>query len=369
MSMEILVNREHLLPILSRGASVVERRQTLPILGNMLLRCTDSGLTVVTTDLEVEVRGECQANIVQGGELTVPARKFLDIVRNLAEGSELRLKDKGDRFVISSGRGRYVLGTLPASDYPAIQADTASRMLSVEEGSIRRLIEKTWFAMAQQDVRYYLNGLLLEFDGEGIRGVATDGHRLARFDLRVDLDWVDERRAVILPYKTVVELRRQLSATGSLAKIFVGDRTIQFDLGDLVTTSKLIDGRFPDYEKVVGVQLGLTAVLDRERLRGALTRASVLSNEKYRGVRMEFERNVLRLQAHNPEQEEAVEEIDAVFDGDPVSLGFNVGYLADVLGAVEGDRVEVRFEDGNKSSIWRGFGASDETFVVMPMRL
>lgn len=367
--MEFLIDREHLLPVLNRCVGVVERRQTLPILGNVLLRLGESGLTVVSTDLEVEVRGHCEIEVKQGGEVTVPARKFLDIVRNLVEGTELRLKLSGDRFVISAGRGRYVLGTLPASDFPLMQSDPAPKGFDVEEGGLRRLLEKTWFAMAQQDVRYYLNGLLLEIDTSGIRGVATDGHRLSRFDFHVPIDQCTERRSVIVPYKTVMELRRQLSATAARVHLSVGERTIQVEAGNFVTTSKLIDGRFPDYERVIGVKLGRSAVVDKDRLRSALTRASVLSNEKYRGIRMEFETDVLRLQAHNPEQEEAVEEMDAIFEGTPTTLGFNVGYLADVLGAVEGNEVEVCFEDGNSSSIWRGKGAADETFVVMPMRL
>lgn len=367
--MEIHVNREHLLPVLSRGAGVVERRQTLPILGNILIRVSDAGILVVSTDLEVEVRGRCGAEVLQPGEVTVPARKFLDIVRNLPEGSELRLKVSGDRCQIVSGRGRYVLGTLPSSDFPLMQPESGSLDLEVEENAFRRLLEKTWFAMAQQDVRYYLNGLLLEFDSEGIRGVSTDGHRLARFDLAADLAWDADRCSVIVPYKTVIELRRQLSLSGSTLRISVGDRSIRFEVGDLVTTSKLIDGRFPDYERVISVPLRRKAVLAKERLKGALTRASVLSNDKYRGIRLEFQEDMLRLQAHNPEHEEAVEEMDVEMEGEPVTLGFNVGYLADVLGAAEGDQVEVRFEDGNSSSVWRGLEAPEEAFVVMPMRL
>jgi DNA polymerase-3 subunit beta len=367
--MEIVVNRDHLLPVLSRGAGVVERRQTLPILGNMLIRAAESCMVVVSTDLEVEVRGSCQAQIFQPGEVTVPARKFLDIVRNLPDGSDLRLKMTGERCQIVSGRGRYVLGTLPAADFPLMQPEPETREFAVEESSFRRLLEKTWFAMAQQDVRYYLNGLLLEVDATGIRGVSTDGHRLARFDLLVALEWDGEKCSVIVPYKTVMELRRQVSVSASPVRIAVGDRAIRFEIGDLVTTSKLIDGRFPEYERVISVALGRKAVLAKERLKGALTRASVLSNEKYRGIRLEFQRNILRLQAHNPEQEEAVEEIDVALDGEPVTLGFNVGYLADVLGAAEGEQVEVWFEDGNTSSIWRGLDAPEEAFVVMPMRL
>lgn len=367
--MEFLLNRERVLPVLARGAAVVERRQTLPVLGNVLMRSDEGRLTLVSTDLEMEVRGQCEAQVSQHGEVTVPARKLLDIVRNLPEGAEVRIKVSRDRCVISSGRGRFTLGTLPASDFPLMLADPDGFVVEVEEGGLRRLLEKTWFAMAQQDVRYYLNGLLLEFHSGGVRGVATDGHRLSMYDLRADLAMGEERRAVILPYKAVMELRRQFGVGVTPVKISVGERTIRFESGDYVTTSKLIDGRFPDYQRVIGVHHGRSAVLDKERLRGALIRASVLSNEKYKGVRMEFEKEVVRLQAHNPEQEEAVEEVDAVLEGEGGTLGFNVAYLADVLGAVEGEDVEVCFDDGNASSIWRGRGSSDETFVVMPMRL
>jgi len=367
--MEIRLNREQLLPVLSRVVGVVERRQTLPVLANVLVRAVDGGLSCVGTDLEVEVRGECRSEVEESGEVTVPARKLFDIVRNLPEGSMLRLKSTGDRCTISSGRGRYVLGTLSASDFPIMRQDEGCEEFTVEEGAFRRLLEKTWFCMAQQDVRYYLNGLLLEFESDCIRGVATDGHRLSRFDLRCEMEVGEGQRAVIVPFKTVTELRRQLSAVGTELKLAVGENSIRFENADFVTTSKLIDGRFPDYERVIAANHGRKAVLEKERLRGALIRASVLSNEKYRGVRMEFVGGTLRLQAHNPEQEEAVEEIDVSLVGEPVTLGFNVSYVLDVLGAIEGDEVEVDFEDGNSSSVWRGVGADNETFVVMPMRL
>jgi DNA polymerase-3 subunit beta len=367
--MEIVLNREQLLPILTRTVGVVERRQTLPILGNILLQASEDRLKVVSTDLEVEVRGSCEAQVAHVGDITIPARKFLDIVRNLPDGSDIRMKVSGERCVISSGRGRYVLGTLPAADFPMMQSDSGEYAFDLEEGGFRRLLEKTWFAMAQQDVRYYLNGLLLEFGADGIRGVATDGHRLSRFDFRMGLEVGGEGRAVIVPYKTVMELRRQLSSVSTGIRIAVGEKSIQFDAGAYVTTSKLIDGRFPDYDRVIGVDHSRTAIVEKERLRGALVRASVLSNERYRGVRMEFGGDVLRLQAQNPEQEEAVEEIDVVLEGEPVTLGFNVAYVADVLSAIDGAEVELKFEDGNCSSVWRGRGCEEETFVVMPMRL
>jgi len=366
--MEILANRESLLPMLSRVANVIERRQTLPILGHLLLRTDETGVTIIGTDLEVEVRGHCETRVLGEGDTTVPSRKLVDIVRNLPDGSDVRFKLSGDRCVVTAGRGRYVLGTLPAADFPSIQMDAERRELEVEEGSIKRVFEKTAFAMAQQDVRYYLNGMLLEVDSRGICAVATDGHRLARFHLDLDLDF-EERFSAIIPYKTVMEMRRQFGTGSSPAVLRVAEKTVQFVVGDTVTTSKLVDGRYPDYEKVIPVNLSKTAVIDKEGLRGALSRTAILSNEKYRGVRLSFEKGLLCLQAHNPEQEEAVEEMELEFDGEATTIGFNVSYLSDVLTALDGQFVEVRFQDGDSSSVWRAVGAENETFVVMPMRL
>lgn len=366
--MEILANREFLLPVLSRVASVVERRQTLPILGHLLLRSEEQGLTVVGTDLEVEVRARLTTSVIGEGEITVPARKLVDIVRNLAEGSDVRVKTTGERCLVTSGRGRYALATLPASDFPSLQMDAAIRELELDDGALKHVFDKTSFAMAQQDVRYYLNGLLLEVSSDGITAVATDGHRLARFQLDMDLD-SEERLSVIVPYKTIVELRRQLGAGTAPVVLRLAEKTVQFEVRDTVTTSKLVDGRYPDYERVIPVNLSKTAVMNKEDLRGALARTAILSNEKYRGVRLSFNPGVLCLQAHNPEQEEAVEEMELDYGGESTTIGFNVGYLADVLTAVEGPAVEVKFENGDSSSVWRAVGCDCETFVVMPMRL
>jgi DNA polymerase-3 subunit beta len=238
----------------------------------------------------------------------------------------------------------------------------------LEEASIKRILDKTAFAMAQQDVRYYLNGLFLHIDKTGIRAVATDGHRLACFDHACEVG-VLEPMSVIVPFKTVSELRRQLVTGPSLVEIELGERAIRFRLGDTIISSKLVDGRYPEYQRVIPAELGKEARANREALKKALGRTSILSNEKYRGVRLAFEPGVLRLQAHNPEQEEAVEEMELEYEGEPTTIGFNVSYLSDVLVAVDGDEVEVRFQDGNSSSIWRGAGAVSETYVVMPMRL
>jgi len=366
--MDVKIGREQLLPVLSRVVAVVERRQTLPILGNLLLRAQDGALTMVGTDMEIEIRSSCGADLIEEGEGTVPARKLGDIVRSLSDGSEIRLKIAGDRCVLTAGRGRYVLGTLPAQDFPLVEAVSPELVIEIEEGVLKRVFEKTAFAMAQQDVRYYLNGLLLEIDESGLRAVATDGHRLASYVHSCALG-VPETRAVIIPFKTVNELRRQLSFGSNSVRIEIGERLVRFVLGDTVCSSKLVDGRYPEYGRVIPAGLSKVAVANRDLLKKALSRTAILSNEKYRGLRVSFEAGVLRLVAHNPEQEEAVEEMELDYGGESTVIGFNVAYLADLLAAVDTEQVEVHFDDGSSSSLWRGLGAVGETYVVMPMRL
>jgi DNA polymerase-3 subunit beta len=366
--MDITVNREHLLPILNKVVGVVERRQTLPILGNLLVSAEDGQVNIVGTDLEIEIRASSEAKITEGGQVTIPARKLSDICRSLGEGTDIRFKVTGDRCVLTAERGRYVLGTLPAADFPSVETQPAQEVLTVEESTLKRLLEKTGFAMAQQDVRYYLNGLLLQVQKDVFRAVATDGHRLAAYECACSLD-LSESRSVIIPFKTVNELRRQLGASSSSVQVEIGERLIRFLVGRTVTTSKLVDGRYPEYERVIPTGLSKVAYANKDALKRALSRTAILSNEKYRGVRLVFEPNVLRLVAHNPEQEEAVEEMELAYVGEPTTIGFNVAYLSDLLNAVDSESVEVRFEDGNSSSLWRGKEAIAETYVVMPMRL
>ncbi len=366
--MDITVNREHLLPILNKVVGVVERRQTLPILGNLLVSADEGRVSIIGTDLEIEIRSSSEAIVAEGGRVTIPARKLSEICRSLREGADIRFMVTGDRCVLTAERGRYVLGTLPAADFPNVEAQPAEEVFTVEESTLKRLLEKTGFAMAQQDVRYYLNGLLLQVEKEVVRAVATDGHRLAAFESACSVD-LKESRSVIIPFKTVNELRRQLGFGSSIVQVEIGERLIRFLAGRTVTTSKLVDGRYPEYERVIPTGLSKVAYADKDSLKRALSRTAILSNEKYRGVRLVFEPNVLRLVAHNPEQEEAVEEMELVYSGEPTTIGFNVAYLSDLLNAVDSESVEVRFEDGNSSSLWRGKEASGETYVVMPMRL
>lgn len=366
--MELSVNREDFLPTLNRVIGAVERRQTIPILGNLLLVAEGQHVSVTGSDLEVEIQATNAAEVFSAGTVTVPARKLADIFRSLGEGTRVSVKVSGERCVISADRGRFSLGTLPAQDFPTVQFLSADESVELSEPDLKRLIEKTWFAMAQQDVRYYLNGLLVKAHDGGFTAVATDGHRLALCECSGEVG-ITAPKSVIIPFKTVVELRRQMGGDSAAVKVDFSDRMIRFHVGNTITTSKLVDGRYPDYSRVIPTGLPRSASTDRDALRRALSRTAILSNEKFRGVKLSFEPGVLRLVAHNPEQEEAVEELELDYNGDPVSIGFNVAYLGDLLGAVDSDRVEVSFEDGDKSSVWRGVGASSETYVVMPMRL
>jgi DNA polymerase-3 subunit beta len=366
--MEFVANREVVLPALSKVIGVVERRQTLPILGNLLIVAREGRVALTGTDLEVEVNTSFAADIQKEGDITVPARKFVDICRNLADGAEIRMRVKDERCLVTSGRSRFALGLLPAVDFPTMDMEEGGFAFHITESHLKQLLDKTAFAMAQQDVRYYLNGLLLELNSTVLIAVATDGHRLAKFVTPVDLP-LAEARQVIVPNKTVMELKRQLGNSDEPMAIHLGEKSLRVVAGPMTMTSKLIDGRYPDYERVIPSTIGRTAIIEKEPLKRALSRTAILSNEKYRGVRLSFSSGTLKLLAHNPEQEEAEEEIEMDYEGESISIGFNVAYLMDVLGAIDEESLVVHFQDGNGSSIWRGRGVENETFVVMPMRL
>lgn len=366
--MKITANRDELLPPLQQIVGVVERRQTLPILANLLLVVKDKTLALTATDLEVELRTETAVQSTGETEFTLPARKLLDICKALPDNATIDLELSGDKATLRSGRGRYTLGTLPARDYPSIDPTTASERFEVPVGVLKRLIDKTQFAMAQQDVRYYLNGLLLEFKPNRLRAVATDGHRLALCD--ADFSWdgnVDLQ--IILPRKAVVELGRLLADADDLATIEVSNSHLRIHFGNTSFTSKLIDGRFPDYERVLPSGSTAEMLSDKATLRQALARTAILSNEKYRGIRFKLGNGTLQLQAHNPEQDEAEEEIEVDYGGEDLTIGFNVGYLLDVLGAIDGDDVEMAVSDANSSCLITPKGSEECRYVVMPMRL
>ena len=365
--MKLSTEREVLLKPLQAVIGVVERRQTMPILANVLLSARDGQLSITATDLEVELVASVDLDVGQEGDVTVPGRKLLDICRALPEGAKVALSQSGEKVQVRSGRSRFSLTTLPAAEFPSVEDVAAERTVDVPQSTLLKLIEKTHFSMAQQDVRYYLNGLLMETGGNHLRAVATDCHRLALSQAELPDAGLPEKQ-VIVPRKGVIELQRLLSGDGDVS-IALGSNHIRINLDGIRFTSKLIDGRFPEYNRVIPKDPGNVLNADRQVLKGALQRTAILSNEKYRGIRLMLKGGALVLQAHNPEQEEAEEEVEVEYTGEDMEIGFNVNYLQDALGAIEGDAVTLSFVDANSSCLMTEPGNDEARYVVMPMRL
>ncbi|TAM60467.1 MAG: DNA polymerase III subunit beta [Rhodanobacter sp.] len=366
--MQFSIQREALLRPLQQVVGVVERRQTLPVLANLLVKVGEGRLSLTGTDLEVEMVASSEAEKLVDGEITIPARKLFDIVRALPDGARIDLRLSGDRVAMTAGRSRFTLTTLPASEFPTIDAIELVEKVSLPEEVLRDLMERTAFAMANQDVRYYLNGMLLDLQEHTLRCVATDGHRLAMKETQLESS-VSTRRQIIIPRKGVNELIGLLEPGDGQVELEFGRNHLRVRRGNVVFTSKLIDGRFPDYEAVIPLGADKTAMLDREVLRGALQRAAILSNEKYRGVRLELSSGKLRIVAHNPEQEEAVEEVEAETHVDDLAVGFNVGYLLDALAAIRGDKARLSLRDAQSSCLVQEEDNEHTRHVIMPLRL
>ncbi len=380
--MKLETQREDLLGLLQNVIGVVERRQTLPILSNVVVEARDNQLTLTATDMEVEISAQAEFNIIEPGRTTLPARKLFDILRALpAEASVVLTVDESDTEAASgkaqlrAGRSRFALATLPADEMPTLDEFVSDSVTHLSRGDLHTLIERSHFAMAQQDVRYYLNGLLLEITAEGLRAVATDGHRLALCDMpthNAESDQADQNkvmeRQVIVPRKGVQELMRLLGDDDSPVKLAFGTHHIQVDLGCIRFTSKLIDGRFPDYQRAIPPEGEQSLVADRQSLRAALARVAILANEN-RGVRLNLEDWLLRIQANNPEQEEAIEEVEINYDGGNLEIGFNVSYLLDALGAIDEELVQIFLRDATSSCLIRAAEDASSRYVVSPMRL
>ncbi|MBT8458620.1 MAG: DNA polymerase III subunit beta [Boseongicola sp.] len=367
--MKFTTSRDSLLRPLQLVTGVVERRQTLPVLANLLVVAKDGVLSLTGTDLEVELVAVATDVVVdQDGEATIPARKFADIWRSLPEAAEVSVAFEGDRAIVRSGRSRFSLATLPAIDFPKVESAPGDTELRVSPADLRELLDQVGFAMAQQDVRYFLNGMLLEITGSHIRTVATDGHRLAMCTVPGGVEGV-ERVQAIVPRKGVIELGRLLDDSDEEVVISVGSNHIRASQGSYRLTTKLVDGKFPDYEKVIPRDASRLVVGDRDTLKQAFMRASILSNEKYRGVRLVIDGEQLTIQANNPEQEEAEEVVPIAYDGQSMEIGFNVSYLQDVLGVLNGDEVRLSVSDANSSALIEGPENEHALYVVMPMRL
>jgi len=366
--MKISTTREQLLKPLSYIGSVVERRQTLPILANAHLKLDDNTLTMTGTDLEVEVIAVARGVDGQSGETTVAARKLLDICRALPDGADVVLVEEGDRATIASGRSRFALQTLPAGDFPRIETEAWDQELAVPQGDLKGLLDRTAFSMAQQDVRYYLNGLLLELDDRILRAVATDGHRLAKSELHL-AEAAPQNRQIIVPRKAVLELARLLGDGDEPVQILINPNHLRVVLGDFTFTSKLIDGRYPDYEKVIPSGTMVSLGLPHQDFHDTLSRAAILTNDKFRGVRLNISNGTLAATAHNPEQEEASDEMAVDYTGEEMEIGFNVSYLLEAVNALRGDVVELALKDQNSSCLLRSPDDGSTLYLVMPMRL
>ncbi|RLB61320.1 MAG: DNA polymerase III subunit beta [Deltaproteobacteria bacterium] len=366
--MKFTISREVLLQPLSQVIGVVERRQTLPVLANFLLAVRDDRLTVTGTDMEVELISNVPATVTQDGEITIPARKLVDIVKALPDGSNITFSIGDDKATLSAGRSRFTLSTLPASEFPATDQVENLENIAVGESALKKMMDKTSFAMANQDVRYYLNGLLFDFSGQQLRAIATDGHRLAICDLDGDIE-INSDRQLIVPRKGVMELSRMLHGDGDEVTLAVGRNHIRLVKGDTTFTSKLIDGRFPDYKAVVPVGADKQMLVDKSTFIQALQRAAILSNEKYKGVRLEAAGSTIKIIAHNPQHEEAVEEIEAEFNFDRLAVGFNVTYLLDALMAIDTEQVSLELKDANSSCLVSAPDSDLNRHVVMPLKL
>jgi len=367
--MKFTADREMLLRPLQLVTGVVERRQTLPVLSNVLVVARDGMVSITGTDLEVSLSVLAPGAVIESeGSITIPARKLTDIWRSLPDGARVSVEVEENRAIVRSGRSRFALATLPAADFPDLDSADGDLEISLGRASLARLLDQVSFSMAQQDVRYFLNGMLLEITAQHTRVVATDGHRLAMSTHGEGVAGAGRAQAII-PRKGVMELGRLLAEAGEDVTLKLGSNHLRVDAGTYTLVTKLIDGKFPDYEKVVPREPGHSIVGDRETLRQACGRAAILSNEKYRGVRLILDADQLTIQANNPEQEEALEVIPVVFDGEPMEIGFNVSYLQDVLGVLDTEEVKLSVADANSSALIEGIGNDQSIFVVMPMRL
>ena len=365
----LTASRDQLLAPLQSVSGIVEKRHTLPILANVLIEKAGEQLTFLANDMEIQIKTTTAGDL--GGEaaaITVSAKKLQDILRALPEGLDIHVQLDQQRLTLKAGKSRFALQTLPAQDYPQMSVPAGEGVHpSIPQKTFRRLLGQVAYAMAQQDIRYYLNGLLMIVDGKELRMVATDGHRLGY--IATELESSVARTDVILPRKTVLELNRQLADIEDPVEITLAGNQVVFRFGATEFISKLIDGKFPDYERVIPQGHPKTVVLERQPLLSALQRAAILSNDKLRGVRLVFSPNLLKIISVNAEQEEAQEELEIAYAYEPLDLGFNVNYLLEVLNNLSAETVELHLNDASASALVMVPGNPHFKYVVMPMRI
>lgn len=360
--------RNALLSSLSAVVGVVERRHTLPILSNLLLEKKGNKLTLLATDLELQISTQQDVEAGEDFAITIGARKLFDIVRALPDSAKVKLDSKDSQVVVSAGKSRFTLQTLPAADFPRVETGAGlGAVISLPQKTLKRLLQLVQFAMASQDIRYYLNGMLLVLEGKQLRVVATDGHRLSYAE--TELENEAEAREVIIPRKTVVELSKLLGDVDDPVELRIGANQVTITLPETELVTKVVDGKFPDYQRVIPVNQPRHLKANRQNVMQALQRAAILSNEKFRGVRLVMSDNTLGIVCNNNEQEEAADEIEVSYDGEPLDVGFNVTYLLDGLGAVGSEEIILSLADANSSMLLTSEGEVGFKYVVMPMRI
>jgi DNA polymerase III subunit beta len=365
----VKAKRDEILEPLSAVSGIIERRHTLPILSNVLIEPSADGLGFLATDIEIQITA--RASIGERGEaraVTVGARKLVDILRALPDKTEVTLQQQDKRLLVKAGKSRFSLQTLPAEDFPRLAAPSGeTARFALPQKALRHLLGMVQYAMAQQDIRYYLNGLLMVVEDQRLKLVATDGHRLAYAAMAVESEL--PRQEVIVPRKTVIELGKLLSDGDDPVEVELSSSQAAFRFSGIELVSKLVDGKFPDYTRVIPTQHKNSLRVEREVLRQSLLRAAILSNEKFRGVRWVLTDASLKIVSSNAEQEEAQEELDVNYKGDGLDIGFNVNYLLDVLNNVSGAEVECLFGDASSSTLFQFESEPEFRYVVMPMRI
>ncbi len=369
--MKLKIDRAKILPTLSLVSSVVEKRQTLPILSNLFLDLNEGKLRVVGTDLEVEISETINEVRGDNGSFTVSTQKILDIARMLPEKAVISFKQDKDKVVVTSGRSRYTLKTLPAEDFPRIETGNWEERFKIKQLTLKSLLDKTAFAMAVQDVRYYLNGVLLELSGKRLRAIATDGHRLAQSDVDIDLD-LSETRELIVPRKAISEINRFIDEDEETELTVEMSRNhLKLSKQETVLITNLIDGKFPEFKGVLENKLDIVVSVNRSEFIDTLNRAALLTatNDRFRGVKLTLEDGVLRMTASNQEQEEAVEEMAVEYKGDTVEIGYNVVYLIDAARASTSENVELHLQGNDGICVIKQPDDERTTWLIMPMRI
>ncbi|TDR32513.1 DNA polymerase III subunit beta [Hydromonas duriensis] len=365
-------SKDTLLNPLQVVCGIVERRHTLPVLANVLFKKSANTLTLTSTDIEIQIKTQLSVEDGEANDVntTVNAKKLLDILKSLPEGKDVALNLKDNKVAISSGKSKFNLQTLPANDFPEMaKTGEFTHKITIKQKSLTELLNKAHFAMAVQDIRYYLNGMLMMVQGNELVVVATDGHRLAYAQTSTDQD-LGEKKEFILPRKTVLELQRLLKDNDEDVVIELSNNQIRFTFNDIELTSKLVEGKFPDYQKVIPKDYTKAVQINRQVLQQALQRVAILSNEKFKGVRCLVEANTIKVSSTNTDQENALEELDVEYSGEPLDIGFNVHYLLDVLSNQKTENIILNLGNSANQSVLITV-TEDDTFkyVVMPMRI